>query len=776
MSTRIRIGRPIRAPAPNRKTSQEHWEVLANGINEIYKQNASQLSFEELYRNAYNMVIYKDGDMLYRNVKNAITDQLNNVIINDIAPAFPQLRTDSSIQDDELFLRAMKSSWSNHTTTLGMFRDVLMYMDRTFLPSKNLPLTYEMGLEVYRDVVVRSNTHPVKNNILGTLFRLVEHERNGDIVDKTLLAACIQILDSLHPGNGKIDHFDSCIASNRSITLYDTDFEQELLNSTTLYYQKEGEELIKSLDAVEYLKKVETRLSEERSRVESYLQNRTESKLLHVLDEQLLSNHVTAIIQKEKSGLVPMIENNRFESLKQMYVLFSRVSNGLPAIISHLCTYFKKLGKDVLEEVMNVTENSGTTKNGVPVTWVEKILKLKADFDILFEQCFQKDAHFETSMTSAFQTIVNDNPKSAEYISLYIDHSLRQQSKGKLEEEFDTLSDKAIAIFRFLKEKDMFERYYKQHLSKRLLYVKNISEDAEKTMIGKLKLECGYQFTAKLEGMFTDTRVSNDLMVDFKKHIKDLELTTKTPDLSLNVLTSTYWPFSTGDSTSLLPNVLSSTIMRFERFYISRYSGRKVLWLRNMGTADLKAVFPKSNKELNMSTYAMIVLLTHFNEQENEPVTFETIQQTTEIPAPDLMRTLQSLSLGKHRILTKLSKGKDINPADQFQNNLTFTSPLSKIKILTIKSNQEDSTERQGTINKVNEDRKHQIEATIVRIMKSRKSLDHNNLISEVIGQLNSRFTPIPSMVKNRIESLIEREYLERDELNRLLLLFYLIF
>ncbi|KAJ3000209.1 hypothetical protein HDV02_000122 [Globomyces sp. JEL0801] len=695
MSTRIRIGRPIRAPAPNRKTSQEHWEVLANGINEIYKQNASQLSFEELYRNAYNMVIYKDGDMLYRNVKNAITDQLNNVIINDIAPAFPQLRTDSSIQDDELFLRAMKSSWSNHTTTLGMFRDVLMYMDRTFLPSKNLPLTYEMGLEVYRDVVVRSNTHPVKNNILGTLFRLVEHERNGDIVDKTLLAACIQILDSLHPGNGKIDHFDSCIASNRSITLYDTDFEQELLNSTTLYYQKEGEELIKSLDAVEYLKK------------------------------------------KEKSGLVPMIENNRFESLKQMYVLFSRVSNGLPAIISHLCTYFKKLGKDVLEEVMNVTENSGTTKNGVPVTWVEKILKLKADFDILFEQCFQKDAHFETSMTSAFQTIVNDNPKSAEYISLYIDHSLRQQSKGKLEEEFDTLSDKAIAIFRFLKEKDMFE-----------------SEDAEKTMIGKLKLECGYQFTAKLEGMFTDTRVSNDLMVDFKKHIKDLELTTKTPDLSLNVLTSTYWPFSTGDSTSLLPNVLSSTIMRFERFYISRYSGRKVLWLRNMGTADLKAVFPKSNKELNMSTYAMIVLLTHFNEQENEPVTFETIQQTTEIPAPDLMRTLQSLSLGKHRILTKLSKGKDINPTDQFQNNLTFTSPLSKIKILTIKSNQEDSTERQGTINKVNEDRKHQIEATIVRIMKSRKSLDHNNLISEVIGQLNSRFTPIPSMTKLSLSCL----------------------
>ena len=60
------------------------------------------------------------------------------------------------------------------------------------------------------------------------------------------------------------------------------------------------------------------------------------------------------------------------------------------------------------------------------------------------------------------------------------------------------------------------------------------------------------------------------------------------------------------------------------------------------------------------------------------------------------------------------------------------------------------------------EDRRHLVEASLVRIMKARKTLHHNDLIAEVTRQLSVRFTPSPQFVKKRIESLIEREYLER--------------
>jgi len=79
----------------------------------------------------------------------------------------------------------------------------------------------------------------------------------------------------------------------------------------------------------------------------------------------------------------------------------------------------------------------------------------------------------------------------------------------------------------------------------------------------------------------------------------------------------------------------------------------------------------------------------------------------------------------------------------------------------------ETEVELKDTREKVDEDRKHHIEAAIVRIMKARKVMEHSNLISEVTKQLQSRFWPNPLMVKKRIESLIEREYLERSKNDR---------
>ena len=47
---------------------------------------------------------------------------------------------------------------------------------------------------------------------------------------------------------------------------------------------------------------------------------------------------------------------------------------------------------------------------------------------------------------------------------------------------------------------------------------------------------------------------------------------------------------------------------------------------------------------------------------------------------------------------------------------------------------------------------------------RQRKELSHQKLMTEVIQQLTARFLPDVNMVKKRLESLIEREYLERIE------------
>jgi hypothetical protein len=92
--------------------------------------------------------------------------------------------------------------------------------------------------------------------------------------------------------------------------------------------------------------------------------------------------------------------------------------------------------------------------------------------------------------------------RPAELIAKFIDSKLRAGNKGTSEEELESTLDKVLVLFRFIQGKDVFEAFYKKDLAKRLLLGKSASIDAEKSMISKLKTECGSQFTNKLEGMF----------------------------------------------------------------------------------------------------------------------------------------------------------------------------------------------------------------------------------------------------------------------------------
>jgi cullin-4 len=59
-------------------------------------------------------------------------------------------------------------------------------------------------------------------------------------------------------------------------------------------------------------------------------------------------------------------------------------------------------------------------------------------------------------------------------------------------------------------------------------------------------------------------------------------------------------------------------------------------------------------------------------------------------------------------------------------------------------------------------DRQHQIDAAIVRLLKKQKSLSHADLVQQLGAELC--FGPSVSDVKQRVESLLQREYIGRDE------------
>jgi len=369
----------------------------------------------------------------------------------------------------------------------------------------------------------------------------------------------------------------------------------------------------------------------------------------------------------------------------------------------------------------------------------------------------------QTAMNEAFESFINLNPKAPEYISLFIDENLKKGLKGKTDDEVDIILDKTITVFRFITEKDVFERYYKSHLAKRLLQGRSVSDDAEKGMLAKLKVECGFQFTQKLEGMFHDLKISNDTMAAYKKHLAGV-VEPPPIELSVQILTSTFWPMPHVPAPCTFSTEMQKSCQAFERFYFSRHSGRRLSWQPSLGNADVRVTFRNRKHDLNLSTYALVILLQFESLGTEDFLTYEELKVATSIPDEELSRNLQSLACAKSKILKKHPLGRNVDPDDSFSFNEEFSSPLMRIKISTISAKVESTGERRETRDKVDEERKFQIEACIVRIMKDRKRMTHNDLVNEATRQLASRFLPNPLAIKKRIEALLDREYLDRGE------------
>lgn len=705
------------------KYADHTWKILEDAIHEIYNHNASGLSFEELYRNAYNMVLHKYGDKLYGGLVKTMTQHLKDMA--------------KSVEGAQggLFLEELNRNWLEHNKALQMIRDILMYMDRTFVPNYNKTPVHELGLSLWRDNVVRSPK--IKARLLDTLLNLVFRERSGEVINRSLMRNVTKMLMDLGPA------------------VYQEDFEKPFLEAASGFYKLESQAFIECCDCGNYLRKAEKRLNEEIERVSQYLDSKSEVKITAVVEREMIASHMNRLVEMENSGLVSMLIDDRYDDLGRMYSLFKRVSTGLGLVRDIMTAHLRDTGRQLVTDPERLKD---------PVEFVQKLLDVKDKYDKVISNSFNTDKNFQNALNSSFEYFINLNARSPEFISLFVDDKLRKGLKGVSEDDVESILDKVMMLFRYLQEKDVFEKYYKQHLAKRLLSGKSVSDDAEKSLIVKLKTECGYQFTLKLEGMFTDMKTSKDTMQGFNAMLASAD-TGESPTLSVQVLTTGSWPTQSGASCNL-PTEILMVCDKFKTYYLSTHTGRRLSWQTNMGTADLKASFGKGQRhELNVSTYQMCILM-FFNLVDR--MTYNEIEQATDIPTLDLKRSLQSLALvrGKN-VLRKEPMSKDISEDDVFVFNDNYSSKFYKVKISTVAAQKESEPEKQETRQKVEEDRKPQIEAAIVRIMKSRRVLDHNNIVSEVTKQLQVRFLPNPAVIKKRIESLIEREFLERDKTDR---------
>jgi len=193
--------------------------------------------------------------------------------------------------------------------------------------------------------------------------------------------------------------------------------------------------------------------------------------------------------------------------------------------------------------------------------------------------------------------------------------------------------------------------------------------------------------------------------------------------------------------------------------YEKKNSMRRLSWQYTLGNASVRSTFSKTY-DIQVST-VQAVILNSFNDGVH--LTLDELKESLNIEDSLLKPLLHSLSCGKYRLLSKspppTKKNSRINDTDTFTSNRKFICNMRKIKMPM------PNLDATHNPKKVEKDRSHTIDAVIVRIMKSRKTMKHKDLQAEVLKQLEF-FKPNPRAIKKRIEILIEQEYLERSHDN----------
>lgn len=178
-----------------------------------------------------------------------------------------------------------------------------------------------------------------------------------------------------------------------------------------------------------------------------------------------------------------------------------------------------------------------------PDEFVANVIALREKMFTIQARSFGRDTSVDLTIKTAFENFLNqESDKTAMSLVYYLDDQFKKDFKNLSEPEINERLDRVIKIFRYLQDKDVFEGFYKNSLSKRLLdtrYGSSNLEETEKLLVLKLKEECGFQFTQKLEVMFRDIKISEETMQDFRQH----PLAKQVPfDLAIKVLTTGNWP------------------------------------------------------------------------------------------------------------------------------------------------------------------------------------------------------------------------------------------
>ncbi len=614
--------------------------------------------------------------------------------------------------------------------------------------AKEVHEIFTLGLLLWKEEVFDA---VAKERVTQRVLEMVRLERNGERID---VDVCYQTMESIVTMGS--------VKKNKPLELYRDQFEVPYVNETRDYYRAESLAFVDANGVSEYMKKAEARIVEEEARSKRFLDKSSLEQMRKVVDNVLIEAH-RELLQLECGNYLERAtlavsgkEVPDVSDLRRMYSLLSRVPDGVEPMLVVLKKYV----------VSYVTDKVGSLgkKADLPEEYCEVLLESYNLFSVtIVELAFQNSPKFVQTLDKALREVINRKSESPELLAKYCDALLRKgKNKAEAAGDLDAKLKSLITIFKYLDDKDIFQKFYSKYLARRLIYGTSVSDDSETGVLSSLKQACGYEYTTKLMRMFSDMTQGEEVNVKFQEFVAASNGTVSTEGVgfSVFVLTQGSWPLQVHKSAFNAPEEFLCCQRAFGKYYDSVHQGRRLVWLHHLGKADVRVNYLKKKYLVSVSDFQCGLLLL-FNGHD-EPVSWEELIAKSAMLDTEVEKTMASLVASKLIKRVGAQTERDV-PGAQYDVNKSYSNKHLKFKI-TASVQSETDKDKKKTYKQVDDDRTMFLQALIVRIMKARKRLNHNNLLQEVIAQASSRFQPSVSLIKKQIEQLIEKEFLARQE------------
>ncbi|KAJ9181945.1 hypothetical protein P3X46_005988 [Hevea brasiliensis] len=235
---------------------KEMVNTLNTSLEGIETQPFNSEDYMRFYTAVYNITsphpIREYSQELYDKYREICEEHLNSKVL-------PSLRG----KRDQDLLQELVRKWANYKTMTRWLSRFFHYLERYFIPIRQLPSLQENSFIAFYNLVYGEINGQVRNTVIS----MINQERNGELIDQELVKSIVTIYVEM---------------GIESMKYYEQDFEESLLKESAVFYSENASKWMQNEPYEDYMFMVEKCLKREKEIVSSYLQATTQKKILQV--------------------------------------------------------------------------------------------------------------------------------------------------------------------------------------------------------------------------------------------------------------------------------------------------------------------------------------------------------------------------------------------------------------------------------------------------------------------------------------------------------------